>query len=281
MLAAQLVDQLRRLDRPDRVPVVRALLRMSGGDVEQRVVQHEQHLLAAGVDPVDALVDAFDYVLQRAGGGRILHALAVAGAAGAVQQGKVTPSRHAEAADKFERTLVRLEGVSERDLIAADPPLGFISEAINLGTQILSFGIGAIKQAVHKARNKRRAYKRMMTPLTDEEIAAVAGQAAVQAATWDEALPLVIEELFVLRKRRDFILQPKDETEAKRAKKAVGADVNEFYTLKKTYKYLRKAVEQRLREEAKQKKTRNEAVIAGVGALAAVGLLVGVWYAVK
>lgn len=162
--------------------------------------------------------------------------------------------------------------------------LGFIGTAISVGTSILSAGIGAIRQAVHKAREKRREYARRMEPLNDEEQGAIIAQVVgvSKHRAFDQAIPEVLQFIREVRPGRSgFILQPNVDTGSKKA----GQDVNEYAALKRVFRQVRTAYLQQeqqaraqLRISTEQSKKRNDLVIVGASVLGGLLLLGALWY---
>ena len=277
MLAEQLVAEVRKLDPADREPVVKSILMSAGPDVEERVLRKDAELSRMGMLPEDALVQALEHVLKGPDGPRILRVLAVAGAVGAQQRGLVKSGKLKAAIPKLEQVLQRSDELGD-----FDDGLGFGSEligpAITLGTQILAFGIGAIKAAVHKARDKRRKQKRQVKELTDEEIAQVIVEPVTRFASFTEALPAIKENIAILREgRRSFIIKP-DQNDPKH-NVVRGAQIDEEKQVAEAFWGLRKVYLQRQHAAEVKKKQINDGLVVGGIVLGGVALLGVTWYA--
>jgi len=274
MLGQEFLDKLWDLPVLDRVAVVQVVLRQAGRDVEQTVLRRQERLVARGVAPHDSWVSAFETALREPGGDRILRVLAKAGAEGAVERGLISPQKENKAASRFHSIL------READDMEPQEGLGWVEAVVDIASQVLTLGIGAIIEAVHKAREKRRAFKAEMTPLNDEENAQVAALVASEYASFEEGEVAATGYISQIRSGRpDYLVQPKKGMLNKEGKqdKPEGKVVNERKRLKDAFKRVRTAVVERQEMDfhlAQALRRKKETMIGGgLAAGGVVGLL--------
>lgn len=176
--------------------------------------------------------------------------------------------------------------------LSSDDGLGVVGEvvdaAVDVAAQVLTAGISAITKAVHKVRDRRRAYKKKMQPIEPEDVGRIVGIAALEHASFQDALPRIQELIAEIRPgRTGFIVIPgRDDYPRKGVKK--GSEVNELQVFHDTFKEVRKRVKQEEKVARHQQaqvvagsRGKKEAVVTGVAVLLAIGLLVGVYKATR
>lgn len=170
----------------------------------------------------------------------------------------------------------------------ADLGLGFVDTIVNVASQVLSFGVSAITQAVHKSRQKRRAYKRRMEPLTDQDLGEMLAVVVPQHANFLDALPALTDQLAELREgRRNWLVEP-NEAEVRLHGGTIGSRVNELKSLQDAFKRVRKEFKRAQREQqrvqhaqAAQSRGKLEVGVAAGAVVLALGLLGAAYYATR